>query len=108
LTWTALCRSVLIIAAFPVLTATIAMLTHDRYFGFHFFANDVGGSPMLYVNLIWTWGHPGVYMLILPAFGIYSEVVATFSRKALFGYKSIVHATVAITVLSFEIGRAHV
>ncbi len=84
-TWTALCTAVLIIAAFPVLTATIAMLSLDRYFGFHFFTNDMGGSPMLYVNLIWTWGHPAVYMLVLTAFGIYSEVVSTFFRTTLFG-----------------------
>jgi len=78
------------------------MLTLDRYFGFHFFTNDMGGSPMLYVNLIWTWGHPEVYILVLPAFGIYSEVVSTFSRKTLFGYKSMVYATIAITVLAFQ------
>jgi cytochrome o ubiquinol oxidase subunit 1 len=80
-TWTSLCTAVLIIASFPVLTATIAMLTLDRYFGFHFFTNELGGSPMLYVNLIWTWGHPEVYILVLPAFGLYSEIVATFLVK---------------------------
>ena len=106
-TWTALCTAVLIIAAFPVLTATIAMLSLDRYFGFHFFTNDMGGSPMLYVNLIWTWGHPEVYILVLPAFGIYSEVTSTFSRKTLFGYKSMVYATIAITVLSFVVWVHH-
>ncbi|MDH0968862.1 cytochrome o ubiquinol oxidase subunit I [Acinetobacter johnsonii] len=106
-TWTSLCTAVLIIASFPVLTATIAMLTLDRYFGFHFFTNDMGGSPMLYVNLIWTWGHPEVYILVLPAFGIYSEVVSTFSRKTLFGYKSMVYATIAITVLAFVVWLHH-
>ncbi|EQC3694160.1 cytochrome o ubiquinol oxidase subunit I [Acinetobacter baumannii] len=106
-TWTSLCTAVLIIASFPVLTGTLAMLTLDRYFGFHFFTNELGGSPMLYVNLIWTWGHPEVYILVLPAFGLYSEIVATFSRKALFGYKSMVYATIAITVLAFVVWLHH-
>jgi len=106
-TWTALCTAVLIIASFPVLTATIAMLTLDRDFGVHFFTNELGGSPMLYVNLIWTWGHPEVYILVLPAFGLYSEIVSTFSRKTLFGYKSMVYATIAITVLAFVVWLHH-
>lgn len=106
-TWTTLCTSALIIATFPVLTATLAMLTLDRYFGFHFFTNELGGSPMLYVNLIWTWGHPEVYILVLPAFGLYSEIVATFSRKTLFGYKSMVYATIAITILSLIVWLHH-
>lgn len=80
-TWTALCSNVLIIAAFPILTVTIALLTLDRYLGTHFFTNDLGGNQMMYVNLIWAWGHPEVYILILPAFGIFSEVVATFCKK---------------------------
>ncbi|MHA3081971.1 cytochrome o ubiquinol oxidase subunit I [Acinetobacter sp. ANC 5383] len=106
-TWTALFTCVLIIATFPVLTATIAMLTLDRYFDFHFFTNELGGSPMLYVNLIWTWGHPEVYILVLPAFGVYSEVVPVFSRKALFGYKTMVYATGAIAVLSLIVWLHH-
>src|SRR5690606_3159034 len=106
-TWTSLCTAVLIIAAFPVLTATIAMLTLDRYFDFHFFTNDLDGSTMLYAHLICTWRHPEVYKLVLPAFAIYSEVVATYSRKALFGYKSMVYATVAITVLSIVVWVHH-
>lgn len=106
-TWTALCAAVLIVAAFPVLTATLAMLTADRYFDMHFFTNEAGGSPMLYVNLIWTWGHPEVYILVLPAFGVFSEVVATFSGKRLFGYKSMVYATVSIAVLSFVVWVHH-
>ncbi len=106
-TWTTLCAATLIIATFPVLTATIAMLSLDRYFGFHFFTNELGGSPMLYVNLIWVWGHPEVYILILPAFGLFSEVVATFSRKGIFGHKSMVYATVAITVLSLLVWLHH-
>lgn len=106
-TWTTLCAATLIIATFPVLTATIAMLSLDRYFGFHFFTNELGGSPMLYVNLIWVWGHPEVYILILPAFGLFSEIVATFSRKGIFGHKSMVYATVAITVLSLLVWLHH-
>jgi cytochrome o ubiquinol oxidase subunit I len=91
--WTALASNLLIVAAFPVLTATFAMLLLDRYCGFHFFTNDGGGNPMMYINLIWIWGHPEVYILILPAFGVFSEVVATFSGKPLFGYRSMVMAT---------------
>ncbi|MDR0806607.1 MAG: cytochrome o ubiquinol oxidase subunit I [Enterobacteriaceae bacterium] len=106
-TWTALCSNVLIIASFPILTATIAMLTLDRYLGFHFFTNDLGGNQMMYVNLIWAWGHPEVYILILPCFGIYSEVVATFSKKQLFGYTSLVWATIVITLLSFIVWLHH-
>ncbi len=106
-TWTALCACVLIMATFPVLAATLAMLTLDRYFDFHFFTNELGGSPMLYVNLIWTWGHPEVYLLVLPAFGLYSEIVATFCRKTLFGYNSMVYATVCITILSLIVWVHH-
>jgi cytochrome o ubiquinol oxidase subunit 1 len=106
-TWTALCTNVLIIAAFPVLTVTLALLTLDRYLGMHFFSNDAGGNPMMYINLIWIWGHPEVYILILPAFGVFSEVTATFSGKSLFGYTSMVAATVAITVLSFSVWLHH-
>jgi cytochrome o ubiquinol oxidase subunit 1 len=80
-TWTALCTNVLIVAAFPVLTAVLALLSLDRYVGTNFFTNDLGGNPMMYVNLIWIWGHPEVYILILPAFGVFSEVVSTFSGK---------------------------
>src|SRR3954467_5053225 len=94
--WTALCSSMIIIAAFPILTATLAMLALDRYLGFHFFTNEAGGNPMMFVNLIWAWGHPEVYILVLPAFGIFSEVVATFSGKPLFGYRSMVAATLFI------------
>ncbi|WP_106475517.1 cytochrome o ubiquinol oxidase subunit I [Phytohalomonas tamaricis] len=106
-TWTALCTNVLILASFPILTATVALLTLDRYLGTHFFTNDMGGNQMMYVNLIWAWGHPEVYILILPAFGIFSEVVATFSKKRLFGYTSLVYATVAITILSFIVWLHH-
>ncbi len=105
--WTALCTNVLIMAAFPILTVTLALLTLDRYLGMHFFTNELGGNQMMYVNLIWAWGHPEVYILILPAFGVFSEVVPTFSRKPLFGYTSMVLATVAITFLSFVVWLHH-
>src|SRR5690349_1906774 len=105
--WTALVSNLLIIAAFPVLTATFAMLMLDRYLGFHFFTNDGGGNSMLYMNLIWIWGHPEVYILALPAFGIFSEVFATFSGKPLFGYRSMILATMAICVISFMVWLHH-
>ncbi|GBU16459.1 MULTISPECIES: cytochrome o ubiquinol oxidase subunit I [Methylobacterium] len=106
-TWTALCTNILIVAAFPVLTAVLALLSLDRYVGTHFFSNDLGGNPMMYVNLIWIWGHPEVYILILPAFGIFSEVVSTYSGKRLFGYASMVYATVVITILSYLVWLHH-
>jgi cytochrome o ubiquinol oxidase subunit 1 len=106
-TWTALCTNVLIIAAFPVLTAVLAMLSVDRLFGMNFFTTELGGNAMMYVNLIWIWGHPEVYILVLPIFGVFSEVVATFCRKRLFGYSSMVYATVVITVLSYIVWLHH-
>jgi cytochrome o ubiquinol oxidase subunit 1 len=105
--WTSLAASLLIIAAFPVLTATLGMLLLDRYLGFHFFTNDAGGNPMMFVNLFWVWGHPEVYILILPAFGVFSEVVSTFSGKPLFGYRSMVMATMAICIISFLVWLHH-
>ena len=105
--WTALASSLLIVAAFPILTATFAMLLLDRYLGMHFFTNDMGGNPMMYINLIWAWGHPEVYILILPAFGVFSEVIAAFSGKPVFGYRSMVLATMAICVLSFMVWLHH-
>jgi cytochrome o ubiquinol oxidase subunit I len=105
--WTALASNMLIIAAFPILTATLLMLLLDRNLGMHFFTNDAGGSAMMYVNLFWVWGHPEVYILVLPAFGVFSEVVATFSGKSLFGYRSMVLATLAICVLSFMVWLHH-
>src|SRR5579863_5582079 len=106
-TWTAFCANILIVAAFPVLTAVLALLTLDRYLGFNFFSNDFGGNPMMYVNLIWIWGHPEVYILILPAFGVFSEVTATFCGKSLFGYTSMVYATLVITILSYLVWLHH-
>jgi cytochrome o ubiquinol oxidase subunit I len=105
--WTALASNLLITAAFPILTATFAMLLLDRYLGFHFFSVDGQGNPMMYVNLFWVWGHPEVYILILPAFGVFSEVIATFSGKQLFGYRSMVAATMVICVLAFVVWLHH-
>ncbi len=106
-TWTSLCTNVLIVATFPILTATLALLSLDRYVGTNFFTNDLGGNPMMYINLIWIWGHPEVYILVLPAFGIFSEVVATFCGKRLFGYASMVYATCVIMILSYIVWLHH-
>ncbi|BDW89806.1 MULTISPECIES: cytochrome o ubiquinol oxidase subunit I [Thalassospira] len=106
-TWTALCTNILIVAAFPVLTAVLVLLGLDRYADTNFFTNDLGGNAMMYINLIWIWGHPEVYILILPAFGVFSEVVSTFCRKRLFGYSSMVYATVVITILSYIVWLHH-
>ncbi len=106
-TWSALCTNILIVAAFPVLTAVMALLALDRYAGTNFFTNDLGGNAMMYVNLIWIWGHPEVYILILPAFGVFSEVVATFSGKRLFGYTSMVYAMLVITILAYLVWLHH-
>jgi cytochrome o ubiquinol oxidase subunit 1 len=105
--WTSLASNLLIVAAFPILTATLTMLALDRYLGFRFFTNEGGGNVMMFMNLIWAWGHPEVYILILPAFGVFSEVVSTFSRKPLFGYRSMVAATMVICILSFSVWLHH-
>jgi cytochrome o ubiquinol oxidase subunit I len=105
--WTALAANLLIVAAFPVLTATFVMLLLDRYLDMHFFTNDLGGNQMMYANLFWAWGHPEVYILVLPAFGVFSEVAATFSGKGLFSYRSMVWATLGICILSFMVWLHH-
>jgi cytochrome o ubiquinol oxidase subunit 1 len=105
--WTALSSCMLIVAVFPILTATLAMLTLDRYVGWHYFTNTAGGNPMMFMNLIWAWGHPEVYILVLPAFGIFSEIFSTFSGKPLFGYRSMVAATVFICVVSMMVWLHH-
>lgn len=105
--WTALATNLLIVAAFPILTATLAMLTLDRYLGFHFFTNSGGGNMMMFINLIWAWGHPEVYILVLPAFGVFSEIISTFSSKPLFGYRSMVIATMFICIVSFTVWLHH-
>lgn len=106
-TWSVLCSTALIMFAFPILTVTLGLLSLDRVLDMHFFTTGSGGNPMLYINLIWAWGHPEVYILILPAFGIFSEIVATYSRKRIFGYTSMVIALIAITVLSFTVWLHH-
>ena len=105
--WTALCSNVLAIAIFPALTAAFFLLLLDRYAGTHFFTNELGGAPMMYWNMVWIWGHPEVYVLVLPAFGIYSEITSTFTGKRLFGYTSMVYATVVITILSYLVWLHH-
>lgn len=105
--WSVLVTTILIMLAFPILTATLAMLALDRTMGMHFFTSSAGGNPMMYINLIWAWGHPEVYILILPAFGIFSEIVPTFARKALFGYKTMVAALIAIMFFSFVVWQHH-
>ncbi|WP_231867693.1 cytochrome o ubiquinol oxidase subunit I [Snodgrassella sp. CFCC 13594] len=105
--WASFCSNILILTSFPILTVTVALLTLDRYLGTHFFTNELGGNMMMYINLIWAWGHPEVYILVLPVFGVFSEVTATFSRKKMFGYTSMVWATVCITILSFIVWLHH-
>jgi cytochrome o ubiquinol oxidase subunit I len=105
--WTTLVTSMLIVLAFPVITVTLALLGLDRYLGMHFFTNALGGNMMMYLNLFWIWGHPEVYILILPAFGVFSEVVPSFSGKPLFGYKTMVYATMVIGILSFTVWLHH-
>jgi cytochrome o ubiquinol oxidase subunit I len=105
--WTALAANLLIVAAFPILTATLGMLALDRYLGFHFFTNEAGGNMMMFINLIWAWGHPEVYILVLPAFGIFSEVISTFSGKPLFNYRSMVAATMFICLVSYMVWLHH-
>jgi cytochrome o ubiquinol oxidase subunit 1 len=105
--WASLCGMILIISAFPVLTATLYLLWLDRFFDMHFFTTDLGGNQMMYFNLIWMWGHPEVYILVLPAFGMYSEIVATFARKTICGYTSMVWALIAITALSYLVWLHH-
>jgi cytochrome o ubiquinol oxidase subunit 1 len=106
-TWTALCTSILLIFAMPPLTACCAMLGLDRFLGFHFFTNDMGGNLMNFINLFWMFGHPEVYILILPAFGVMSEIASTYSGKRLYGYTGIVSATMCIAVLSFMVWLHH-
>lgn len=106
-TWTSLCSMLLVISIFPVLTMTLVLLSLDRMLGMHFFTSTNGGNPMMYVNLIWTWGHPEIYVLILPVFGIYSEVVSTFSQKKVFGYTSAMIAAFLVMILSALVWLHH-
>ncbi|MGI1945428.1 cytochrome o ubiquinol oxidase subunit I [Shewanella glacialipiscicola] len=106
-TWTCTWANILIVASFPILTAVLGLLTLDRYMDFHFFTNEGGGNAMMYINLFWAWGHPEVYILVLPAFGIFSEVISTFTSKRLFGYTSMVWASGVISVLGFIVWLHH-
>lgn len=106
-TWTSLVTSAIIVAAFPIFTVALGLMTLDRLYGTHFFTLSGGGSDMLWANLFWLWGHPEVYIVALPAFGIFSEVIATFSRKSLFGYKSMVYSIVGIALLSMVVWVHH-
>ena len=106
-TWTALCTAIMMVYAFPAVTASTAMLALDRVAGFHFFTNDLGGNMMQYANIFWMFGHPEVYIVVLPAFGVYSEISATFAAKRLYGYNSLVIATMAIAVVSFAVWLHH-
>jgi cytochrome o ubiquinol oxidase subunit 1 len=106
-TWNALCTSILLIFAMPPLTVAALMLAADRYLGFHFFTNALGGNMMNYANLFWLFGHPEVYILVLPAFGVYGEVISTYSGKRLYGYVTLVIATMAIGFLSFGVWLHH-
>ncbi|HSX09893.1 MAG TPA: cbb3-type cytochrome c oxidase subunit I [Candidatus Saccharimonadales bacterium] len=106
-TWASLMGMILVISIFPILAMTMILLTMDRYLGMHFFTLDNGGNAMMYWNLIWMWGHPEVYVLIIPVFGIYSEIVSTFAQKKIFGYKSLIVAVGAITILSFSVWLHH-
>ncbi|MFC3532237.1 cytochrome o ubiquinol oxidase subunit I [Vogesella facilis] len=106
-TWTCTWANVLIVSSFPILTGALAMLTLDRYLDFHFFTSEAGGNPMMYLNLFWAWGHPEVYILVLPAFGVFSEVISTFSGKRLFGHTSMIIASGVITVLGFMVWLHH-
>lgn len=105
--WASLCAMILIISAFPVLTATTLLLWLDRCLDMHFFTVGFGGNQMMYFNLIWMWGHPEVYILVIPAFGMFSEIVSTFSQKKVAGYTSMVYALVAITLLSYLVWLHH-
>lgn len=106
-TWSTLITSIIIVFAFPVLTVALALMTFDRLFGSHFFTLANGGMPMMWANLFWIWGHPEVYIVILPAFGIFSEIICTFARKTLFGYKAMVFSMIAIAGLSFIVWVHH-
>ena len=106
-TWTVLCAAIIMIFALPPLTVATLMLAADRYLDFHFFTNDLGGNMMNYVNLFWLFGHPEVYLLVIPAYGVFSETIATFSGKRLYGYVSLVYATMAIAILSFTVWLHH-
>jgi cytochrome o ubiquinol oxidase subunit 1 len=106
-TWGSLCSMIMAVTVFPLLTATLFLVFFDRYLGTHFFTTTGGGDPMMYTNLIWMWGHPEVYILILPAFGAFSEVVTTFSRKAIASYTSNVLGMIGVSALALSVWLHH-
>jgi len=106
-TWASLCSMVMVVTVFPILTVTLFLLFFDRYLGMHFFTTDLGGNAMMYTNLIWMWGHPEVYILMLPAFGIYSEVVSTFSGKRIASYTSQVLGMIGVSTLALLVWLHH-
>ncbi|MBA3758042.1 cbb3-type cytochrome c oxidase subunit I [Candidatus Saccharibacteria bacterium] len=106
-TWGSLCSMIMAVTVFPLLTATLFLVFFDRYLGTHFFTTLGGGDPMMYTNLIWMWGHPEVYILMLPAFGVFSEVVSTFSRKAIASYTSNVLGMIGVSVLALSVWLHH-
>jgi cytochrome o ubiquinol oxidase subunit 1 len=106
-TWGSLCSMIMAVSVFPLLTMTIFLMFFDRYLGTHFFTTTGGGNPMMYTNLIWMWGHPEVYIIMLPSFGIFSEVVSTFSRKPVAFYKSAVAGIIGVATVSLLVWLHH-
>jgi cytochrome o ubiquinol oxidase subunit 1 len=106
-TWGSLCSMVMAATVFPLLTATLFLMFFDRYFGMHFFTTNLGGNAMMYTNLIWMWGHPEVYILVLPAYGVFSEIVSTFSRKRIAFYTSNVLGMIGVSALALSVWLHH-
>ena len=106
-TWGSLCSMIMAVAVFPLLTATLFLMYFDRALGTHFFTTTNGGDPMMYANLIWMWGHPEVYILMLPAFGVFSEVVSTFSRKPIASYTSNVLGMIGVSAFALSVWLHH-
>ncbi|MDM5201497.1 cytochrome aa3 quinol oxidase subunit I [Fictibacillus enclensis] len=106
-TWSALITMIIIVFAFPILTVALALMTFDRLFGAHFFTLQGAGMDMLWANLFWLWGHPEVYIVVLPAFGMFSEIISAFSRKTIFGYKAMIWAMIIIAGYSFLVWVHH-
>ena len=106
-TWGSLCSMVMAVTVFPLLTMTLFLMTADRYLGAHFFTTDFGGSAMMYTNLIWMWGHPEVYILMIPSFGLFSEIVSTFSRKRIASYGTAVGGMIGVSAFALSVWLHH-